>query len=83
MYITKSTPILIKEGTAKAFITISNGVLVINDKYKYENDKWYYYGDDGKWYYLGVGANPSIEDDGENIVNQEIYNNIFEKIEEK
>lgn len=83
MYITKSTPILIKEGTAKAFITISNGVLVINDKYKYENDKWYYYGDDGKWYYLGVGANPSIEDDGENIVNQEIYDNIFEKIEEK
>lgn len=83
MYITKSTPILIKEGTAKAFIAISNGVLVINDKYKYENAKWYYYGDDGKWYYLGVGANPSIEDDGENIVNQEIYNNIFEKIGEE
>ena len=83
MYITKSTPIIIKEGTAKAFITISNGVLVINDKYKYENDKWYFYGDDGKWYYLGVGANPSVEDDGENIVNQEIYNNIFEKIEEE
>lgn len=83
MYITKSTPVLSKEGTAKAFVTINNGVLVINDKYKYENSKWYYYGDDGKWYYLGVGANPSIEDDGENIVDQEIYNNIFEEIEEK
>lgn len=82
MYITKTTPILSKEGSAKAFITISNGVLLINDKYKYENGKWYYYGDDSKWYYLGIGANPNIEDSGENIVNQEIYNNIFDKIEE-
>lgn len=82
MYITKTTPILSKEGSAKAFITISNGVLLINDKYKYENGKWYYYGNDSKWYYLGIGANPNIEDSGENIVNQEIYNNIFDKIEE-
>ncbi len=61
---------------------IVNGVLVINDKYKYAQDKWYYYGDDGKWYFLGVGANPNIEDTGDNIINQELYNNVFEKIED-
>jgi len=83
MYITKSEPVITQEGKAKPFVEISNGVLLINDKYKYENNKWYYYGDDDKWYYLGVGANPSVEDNGENIINEEIYNNIFEKIEEE
>lgn len=83
MFITKSEPVLAQEGKAKPFMEISNGVLLINDKYKYKEGKWYYYGDDGKWYYLGVGANPSVIDNGENIVNQEIYDNIFEKIEEE
>ena len=83
MFITKSEPVLAQEGKAKPFVEISNGVLLINDKYKYKEGKWYYYGDDGKWYYLGVGANPSVIDNGENIVNQDIYDNIFEKIEEE
>ena len=82
MFITKSEPVLAQEGKAKPFMEISNGVLLINDKYKYKEGKWYYYGDDGKWYYLGVGANPSVIDNGENIINEEIYNNIFEKIDE-
>jgi len=83
MFITKSEPVVNKDGKIKPFMEISNGVLLINDKYKFENNKWYFYGDDGKWYYLGIGANPNIEDAGDNIINEELYNNVFEKVEEE
>lgn len=82
MFITKSEPVVNKDGKIKPFMEISNGVLLINDKYKFENNKWYFYGYDGKWYYLGIGANPNIEDAGDNIINEDLYNNVFEKIEE-
>lgn len=82
MYITKSNPNTIKNGRIKAFIEISDGVLIINDRYKYQDGKWFYYGDDGKWYFLGYGANPAIVDDGKNVINQELYDAVFEKIEE-
>ena len=39
MYITKSEPVITQEGKAKPFVEISNGVVLINDKYKYENNK--------------------------------------------
>lgn len=82
MFITKTEPVVTQDGKIKPFVEISNGVLLINDKYKYESGKWHYYGDDGKWYYLGVGANPNIEDTGDNVINQELFNNVFEKIED-
>lgn len=40
------------------------------------------YRDDGKWYYLGLGANPNIEDEGNDITSQELYNNVFKEIVE-
>lgn len=83
MFITKSEPIVSVSGKIKPFMEISDGVLVINDRYKYQDGKWYFYGDDGKWYYLGVGANPNILEDGDNIINQELFENVFDKIKEE
>lgn len=82
MFITKTDPVVSQDGKIKPFMEITNGVLIVNDKYKYVEGKWYYYGDDGKWYYLGIGANPNIEDAGDNVIDQELYNNVFEKKED-
>jgi len=83
MFVTKSEPILTTNGKIKSFMEIKNGILIINDKYKFQDGKWFFYGDDSIWYYLGLGANPNIEDDGNDITNQELYNNIFEEISEE
>lgn len=80
MFITKSEPKITTNGKIKAFMEIHDEILIINDKYKFQDGKWFFYGDDGKWYYLGLGANPNIEDDGSDIINQELYDNIFEEI---
>lgn len=83
MFLTKSEPDVVKDGKIKTFIEIKDGELLINDKYKYAEGKWYFYGEDEKWYYLGVGANPNITVDGDDILDQALFDNVFEEITEE
>lgn len=87
MFLTKSDPFTQLDGKAKENITIVNGVLLIQDKeqkitLKYENEKWYTLGEDNKWYFLGYGANPCYKTDFNNVLNEKVFTNIFEQIEE-
>lgn len=83
MFITKSDPIVNKNGKVTDKVKVENGILFIEDtqKLKYENNKWYLFGDN-KWYYIGVGSNPSYKTDKINVLNEELFNNIFEEIKE-
>lgn len=82
MFITKSKPTILYDGFIKSGIEIRNGVLWIEKKIKYENKRWYSFGDDGKWYFLGLGANPAFETNEEGIINRDLFNNVFEEIKE-
>lgn len=87
MFITKSEPLVQLDGKAKENIIVTNGVLLIQDKeqkitLKFENDKWYTFGEDNKWYFLGYGANPCYKTDFENVLSEEVFANIFEQVAE-
>lgn len=78
----KDMPSIEKDGKIKQNITIVNKVLNIENKLKYENEKWYSLGDDKKWYFLGFGACPSYETDDSGILDNELFNVVFEKVGE-
>lgn len=84
MFITKTTPVIGQDGQVKTGIEIVNGILLIDNKLKFQDGKWYRLADDGsKWFFLGNGANPVYETDDTGIVNQESFANIFEEVEEE
>jgi hypothetical protein len=80
MYVTK-TSLEITSDNAKIAknCEIKDGVLLINN-HKYEDGKWFVFGEDGHWYYLGIGANPSIELN--QVDNEELALQVFEKVED-
>jgi hypothetical protein len=78
MFTTKMTPAVAQDGKLKEGIEIKNGILKINDNLKYEGGKWYQRGG-GEWFYLGVGANPAYETDGDGILNQTLFEGSFEE----
>ena len=85
MFITKSDPNVANDGKIKANITIKKGVLLIDDKVnhitlKYENGKWFTYGEDGKWYFLGYGANPCYQTDKDGVLDENLFNDVFEEV---
>lgn len=83
MFIVKENPITSKDGLVKEGIKIENGVLTITrpdeNTLKFEDGKWYTFGDDGKWYYLGLGANPVYETDTDGILDADLFNAVFEE----
>ena len=82
MFITKSQPVIAQDGKIKEGVEIKKGVLWIGKNIKFEKGRWDRLGDDGKWYFLGFGANPVIKVTKENIVNQTLFDNVFEEVEE-
>lgn len=83
MFITKSEPDVSTDGAIKNNIKISNGMLEITKEdgdLRYIKGKWYILGDDGKWYYLGIGANPAYEIEKEDILNEKLFENVFEEV---
>lgn len=83
MFITKSEPNVSIDGEIKKDIKISNGMLEIikeDGNLRYINGKWYILGANGKWYFLGVGANPAYEIEKEDILNEELFDNVFEEV---
>lgn len=84
MFITKSMPVIKQDGQVKNGIEIVNGILLIENKLKFQDGKWYRLADDGsKWFFLGNGANPVYETDNTGVVNQEYFTNIFDEVEEE
>lgn len=85
MFITKESPNIEKDGNINENIYVKDGVLYITKKeddinLKFTNGKWYSFGGDNKWWYLGIGANPSFTMEKENIINEEIFDNVFEEV---
>ncbi len=81
MYITKSQPVIVQDGKIKEGIEIRKGVLWIGKNIKFEKGRWNRLGDDRKWYFLGYGANPAIETTKDGVVNQELFDTVFEEVE--
>lgn len=82
MYNLKYKPVVLIDGKIKENIEIKNGALTIKrleGDLKFENDKWYFFGFDNVWHYLGLGAHPSYETDIQGVINQELFNNVFEE----
>ena len=50
---------------------------------KYADGKWYVLGVDNKWYFLGVGANPAYKIEKEDILNHDLFNNVFEEVDDE
>lgn len=86
MFITKADPDVSKDGKIKNGIIIKKGVLTIEreteGRLSYKNGGWYVLGADGKEYYQGVGANPCYETTNEDILDQNLFDNVFEQVEE-
>ena len=86
MFITKSEPDVSTDGAIKNGIKISRGVLEIlkdDGNLKYADGKWYVLGVDNKWYFLGVGANPVHKIEKEDILNHDLFNNVFEEVDDE
>lgn len=80
MFITKSIPVIEQDGQVKDGIEIVNGILLIENKLKFQEGKWYRLADDGsKWFFLGNGANPVYETTGEGIINHNLFVKIFDE----
>ena len=81
MFTTKSNPTTTINGKIKDGIEIKIHVLYIGKRLKYEAGRWYSLGDNNKWYFLGFGSNPNFETTAENIINMELFDNVFEEVE--
>lgn len=83
MYITKTAPSITKNGVITDKVSIQDGVLIIDaeEKFKYENGKWYC-GNQGNWVWLGLLANPAYVVDGSVVIDKELFHDIFEEIVE-
>lgn len=81
MYILRENPILTKNGKISGLLKIENNVLTIENKIKFENNKWYTLGEnDNKWYFVGLGGIPSYM--VENSINDELFQNVFMEVED-
>lgn len=82
MFITKTTPSITKNGVITPRVSVQDGTLIIDDeeKFKFEDGKWYC-GNEGGWCWLGIEANPAYITDGKDIIDQELFDQVFEPIE--
>lgn len=79
MYTTKEFPILTINGKATNFVEVNNNELTISGKdiITFKNNKWFV---NNVW--QGEGACCSVAANEEDIVNREVFNNVFEEIKD-
>ena len=81
MFITKAEPSITRNGAIKDGIKIENNILYLdNGKLLYRDKKWYILGYDGKEYYLGVGANPCYTTTKDDVLDEELFDCVFEEV---
>ena len=85
-FITKINPITKFDGVVNECIEIKDRVLYIcdhkNNFYaKYDKNKWFMLCDN-KWYCLGYGANPCYQTDKSSVIDESLFDNIFDAIPE-
>lgn len=83
-FITKRNPIVKFDGVVNNEVEIRDNVLTICDhknKFyaKYDGKNWYMLCK-GKWYSLGYGANPCYQADKSSVIDENLFDNVFDII---